>query len=106
MQTPTSLKGLFQSMTPPSATVIRGKVIAEKPLAIQVVGDEKLILRGNIICLPKHLTEYKTTVDIDAPDAALMGVTMTVHNELKAGETVYILSFNHGKKYYILDREE
>lgn len=35
----------------------------------------------------------------------IYGATMIVHNELQAGEKVYILSFNHGKKYYILDRE-
>jgi hypothetical protein len=28
-----------------------------------------------------------------------------VYNALKVGETVFILSFNQGKKYYILDRE-
>lgn len=35
----------------------------------------------------------------------IFGATMTVYNGLKAGDVVYILSFNHGKKYYILDRE-
>jgi len=29
---------------------------------------------------------------------------LTVHNSLKSGEKVYLLSFNNGKKYYILDR--
>lgn len=30
--------------------------------------------------------------------------TITVYNALKPGETVHLLSFNNGKKYYILDR--
>lgn len=30
--------------------------------------------------------------------------TLTVHNALKVGETVYVLAINNGKLYYILDR--
>lgn len=30
---------------------------------------------------------------------------LTVHNGLKKGDTVYLLQFNTGKKYYILDRK-
>ena len=29
---------------------------------------------------------------------------LTVHNALKAGETVYVLSINNGKRYFVLDR--
>lgn len=29
---------------------------------------------------------------------------MTVHNALKAGEAVYLLKFNNGKNYLVLDR--
>ena len=34
----------------------------------------------------------------------IYGATMTVYNALKTGEKVHILSFNHGKQYYVLDR--
>lgn len=30
--------------------------------------------------------------------------TLTVHNALKTGETVYVLSLNNGKRYFVLDR--
>lgn len=30
--------------------------------------------------------------------------TLTVHNALKVGETVYVLSINNGKRYFVLDR--
>ena len=36
----------------------------------------------------------------------IWNAVITVHNGLKVGEMVYILSFNQGKKYYNLDREE
>lgn len=34
----------------------------------------------------------------------IYGATMTVYNALKVGETVHLLSFDNGKKYYVLDR--
>lgn len=152
MQEPTSLKELFQGMVPEAMSVVRGKVISASPLKIQIIGDEKMILESNIICLPRHLSTYTTVIDITLGKGAInsltragqgthphgssgehgghlsgdgshahpetegahvhnvatfniAGATMTVYNGLKAGEVVYILSFNHGKKYYILDRE-
>jgi hypothetical protein len=123
-------------MIPESMAVVRGKVISAAPLKIQVINDDKLILTENIICLPAHLQEYTTKCDIllsngtidsqtyndgehSQPDAGYGGAhvnhlqtfniwnaVIKVHNALKVGEVVYILSFNQGKKYYILDREE
>lgn len=147
-----SVKQLFQGMVPEAMEILQGKVTSASPLKIQVVNDEKLVLTENIICLPRHLSDYTTTIDIQlgkgfinsvtrsgqgthphgssgqhgghtggdgshshpASEGAhvhnvatfnISGATMTVYNALKVGETVYLLSFNHGKKYYILDRE-
>jgi len=161
-QEPTSLKQAFQNIIPQDVTILQGTVISASPLRIQVINDEKLVLSSNLICLPKHLTNYKMTVDISGGSAqasfasggshehgsggghthdngthdghkddnngthghtggshshgvagdhlhavssfSITGATMTIDNALKTGETVYILSFNKGKKYYILDR--
>ncbi len=35
---------------------------------------------------------------------SIAGASITVHNALKAGETVHLLAFDDGKKYYVLDR--
>lgn len=149
---PTSLKEAFQGLIPDSVGVIQGKVISAAPLQIQALNDDKLILSQNILCLPRHLSTYQTTIDIvlgkgsinsltragqgthshgssgehgghvsgdgahGHPDTEgehvhnvatfnIFGAGMTVYNALKVGDTVYILSFNQGKKYYILDRE-
>lgn len=106
MQEPTSIKQMIQGMAPSSVEVVQGKVISASPLKIQLLNDEKMELSGNIICLPKHLSTYQTTVDIAAGGdiGNINGVSMTVYNGLKTGEVVYILSFNNGKKYFILDR--
>ena len=63
---PTSLKGIIQSLHIKDMDIVKGVVISESPLEIRVMGDEKLILTENIICLPRHLTNYKTTADIKA----------------------------------------
>ena len=148
---PTSIKELFQGMIPDSSSVLRGQVIQESPLQIQIIGDDKLVLHTNIICLPRHLSDYTTEIDIELgggsinshthldgkhphglsgghsqysgsglhehpstegahinwlQDFNVYGAKIKVYNSLKVGELVYILSFNEGKKYYILDREE
>jgi hypothetical protein len=130
IQEQTSLKGLIQEMVPESMSVIQGKVISASPLKIQAVNDEKLILTESIICLPRHLTDYTvemtvshTTENETAHTHAIQDTytgggsssptthrhnytgrkSFLVHSALKVGETVYMLSFNQGKKYYILD---
>ena len=144
----TSLKGLIQGMIPDSMGVVMGKVVSASPLKIQVVNDDKLLLTENLICLPRHLSDYTTTATFTVGRGSLNSVTtvsgnhehsggshgghtggsgehehgagphnhplasftltqgtLTVHNALRVGETVYLLSFNEGKKYYVLDRE-
>jgi len=135
IQEETSLKELIQNMVPESMAIVKGKVISASPLKIQVVNDDKMILHGNIICLPRHLSDYTTKCDITLGDGTInsqtrndgahshpgigaggdhvnnlatfniFGASIKVYNALKVGESVYILSFNQGKKYYILDRE-
>lgn len=117
----TSFKQLFQSMTGGEVTVIQGKVISTSPLKVQAVNDEKLTIYQNSLFVPRHLTDYTTEVTVNwetnnasggSGESAYAshnhGITgrkkIIVHNALKVGETVHLLSLNHGKQYYILDR--
>lgn len=117
----TSIKQLFQGMAGEGAEVLQGIVKSVSPLKIQIVNDEKLTIGPNITYVPQHLTDYETEVTVkwqtesasggsgDAAYAAHShGITgrkkITVHNALKVGEKVHVLSFNHGKQYYVLDR--
>ncbi len=117
----TSFKQLFQEMTGnKEVEVLQGIVKSEKPLKIQIVNDEKLLIGPNITYIPRHLTDYKTTCTISKGDGNLNGPTsdgseltdftlkgsIIVHNALQLGEKVHVLSFNHGKQYYVLDRLE
>lgn len=118
-----SLKGLINQIGDKNRDmrVIMGTVVSESPLGIQVIGDDKLLLNERITEVPRHLTDYDVNVDISG--GAVTGVTasgaghthgideiavsravMRVYNALKAGEVVYILSYNHGKKYFVLGR--
>ncbi len=54
--------------------------------------------------------EHPSVVKSGKHDHELMNFQLTggkiiLHAGLKAGETVYLLSYNNGKKYYILDRK-
>lgn len=99
--------------------VLQGTVKSTSPLKIQIANDDKLVIGPNITYIPRHLTDYTTTVSFakgakgtvygPATDGSKLtdltfSGSMTVHNALQTGETVHILSFNHGKQYYVLDR--
>lgn len=117
----TSIKQLIQGMTGDGVQVLQGIVKLERPLKIQIVNDEKLLISQNITYVPWHLTDYTTEVTVSwqtentgggSGEAAFSShlhdiigrKTITVHNALKVGEKVHILSFNHGKQYFVLDR--
>lgn len=117
----TSLKQLFQGMAGNGVEVLQGIVKSVGPLKIQIVNDEKLAIGPNITYIPRHLTDYSTEVTVSwrtenasggSGDAAYASHShsiigrkaITVHNALKVGDRVHVLSFNHGKQYYVLDR--
>ncbi len=120
----TSIKQLIQQMVPENVGLVKGAVVKTSPLSIQVVNNPKMILSGSNLVIPKHLTDYITSVDITMPAGAIItsktknaadhthdldtfsiqGAQMTVKNSLKKGEKVYMLRFNGGKQYYVLDR--
>lgn len=123
----TSLKQLFQGMAGDGVEVLQGIVKSASPLKIQIVNDDKLTIGPNITYVPRHLTDYKTeisgpniqnyyytgnstesgTAPVSPPHVHALGkIPVTVHNALKTGEKVHVLSFNHGKQYYVLDRTE
>lgn len=117
----TSIKQLFQGMVGDGAEVLQGIVKSASPLKIQIVNDEKLTIGPNITYVPWHLTDYTTEVTVEwrtenasggSGDAAYASHNhaivgrkkIIVHNALKVGDKVHVLSFNHGKQYFVLDR--
>lgn len=103
MTEPTSIKQAIQSMIPNNVGVLRGKVISTEPLKIRAVNDDKLILTAGVLCIPRHLTDHTETVDIAS--LGITGASMVVRNGLKMGDLVYLLSYNQGKKYFVMDKE-
>lgn len=116
-------------------SVIEAKVIGVNPLKVQATNDDKLILNAGSLVVPWHLTDYTTkmtyrldkgTLDSETYNDGAHGGhvggdgthvnhlktfnlykgTMTVHNALKVGDMIYLLRYNDGKKYFILDRKE
>lgn len=131
---PTSIKQMFQGMIPPgNCSIVEGVVTRELPLTIRVVNNPKMILSGKSLICPRLLTDYTATLDITLDEGSvnsetfsdgkhgghisgtgehkhklssfnLSGATIKVFNSLKVGEKVWLLRFENGKQYYILDR--
>lgn len=126
----TSIKQLIQKMIDGQMQeVLLGTVILENPLKIQIEGDAKWIITENNTIIPWQLTDYETEITFDDPNIKQVFTTwdmsetlesleskisfkepktvkhkITVRNKLVKGENVYVLSFHHGKQYYVLDR--
>lgn len=124
----TSIKQLFQGMMPVGEELMEGTVIQTGPLKIQITGDDKLIINERITVVPWHLTDYKTRATYRKMDGELDSWTkpdnhheadgckhyledynlykgiIVVHNALRVGDKLHILSLNNGKLYYVLDR--
>ena len=121
----TSIKQLFQKMTGGEVQLIKGTVTCASPLSIST-DDDKLTLNANITIVPEHLTDYEIEVSIEESynwktqkkeggggyalfaehdhDIVIKKQKMKVHGALKEGDKVHILSLDHGKNYYVLDR--
>lgn len=116
-----SIKGAFQNMIPVDVELLQGTVISTSPLQIQAANDEKLIIGPSNLFIPRCLTDYTTEVTVDwrtenraggAGDPAFAShnhditgrKSIKVHNALKVGEKVHMVSFAHGKQYYALER--
>jgi len=77
----TSLREAFQGLVQRETTLLQGTVTSKSPLKIQIVNDAKLELSDGALCVPARLK-----------------------NDLSKGNTVYVLSLDNGKKYYVLDK--
>lgn len=115
----TSLKQAIQGLSHSSLDIIQGVVIAINPIQIKAVKDEKLIIKQDILIVPKHLTDQEFEFSISKGDSGsvdgptekgdnLQDLSMTgkikLNNALKEGDTVHLLEIGKGKRYVILDR--
>lgn len=73
-----------------------GRVISVLPLRVSI--DQKLNLGTAQLILTRNVTDFM----IDVTDGDKKKIT--VHNALKAGESVILLKQKGGQKYLILDR--
>jgi len=101
----TGLKQLFSGMMPSQPGVVEGRVLSAAPLEVVLTNDEKVSLSGESLTVPQHLTDYTVSASVSGGDISEPECNMTIKNGLRAGDTVYLLSFSDGKQYYVLDRK-
>lgn len=112
-----SLKQLLKAAVDarPSGIIV-GAVRRVNPLEIQAANDSKLILTESNTFVPKWLTNFTVSASASgstgyesSPEShrhSFSISSITINNGLKAGDSVYLLSFERGQLYYVLDRVE
>lgn len=103
----TSLRELLALAVPSNTTgIVVGKVMKTSPLEIQVFNDAKLVVTESNVFVPDHLTNYSVSIHISGTiDGHSIGTrSCTVNNALKKGDEVYMLSYENGSLYFVLDR--
>lgn len=102
MSQATSIKELLvKLMDVRESTIITGTVTSADPLEIQADNDSQLTIDEDNCFLPEHLTDH--AVNISIPHIGTE--RCTVHSALKKGERVYMLQYERGALYFVIDRE-
>ena len=63
---PTSIKQAIQSLGTEQIAIVKGIVTKILPLSVQVLNNPKMVLTGNNLMCSSNLTNYTTTLDIEA----------------------------------------
>ena len=90
-----------------TATIVTGKVTKTSPLTIGVDNDANLVLtEDDNLYVPKHLTDYSVSIYLsDSIDGHSIGTRSgKIYNALKNGDKVYLLAYEEGSLYFVLDR--
>lgn len=89
-----------------TCSVVVGTVTSVSPIEIKVANDAKLILTESNVYVPKHLTNYTVSIKISGSiDGHSIGTReCEVKNALKKGDEVYLLSYEEGSQYFVLDK--
>jgi hypothetical protein len=125
MEESTSIKQLINRIAADSfvpSGIEVGVVSGTSPLTVKIPNDSKRTLYEADLVVPEHLTDYEIEITPDDWKSEETGggssyaqfeshsheikgkKKITVHGALKKGDKVYLLSYNDGKKYFVIDR--
>lgn len=98
-----SLKGLIQGLHVNEIKILEGEVVSANPLRITLASDAKMTLGAAALCVPAQIAgDYKAEISLSEQSGGR--VMAIIHNTLRVGERVYLISVNSGKKYFVLGR--
>ena len=96
----TSLREVLKrAMDVRPAQVITGTVTSASPLEIQAESDAKLLLDEDDLFVPQALTDHTVKIRFDGTTAEAK-----IYNGLKKGDEVYLLEYDRGALYFVLDK--
>lgn len=80
MNDSTSIRELIKKLSSSGPYLIQGRVVSLSPVEIRAEGDMGLTIRSGSLIVPSRM------------------------NPLQMDESLHIIAFNGGKRYYVLDR--
>lgn len=81
-----------------------GVVKSAEPLEIQVASDSQLLLTESNLYVPRSLQKHTLKVALaDADGQNPVDHLLTIEGGLQAGDEVYLLSFDKGQTYFVID---
>ena len=123
---PNSIKELFQGMIETEVEIMEGTVTQAKPFKIAINNDAKLELDSSNCTVPEHLTDHEVEVSITSGygwktqkrsggggyalfeshdhDITAEKQKIMLHQGLKVGDVVMVLSVEKGQQYFVLGR--
>lgn len=83
--------------------LLTGIVKKASPLEIQVESDSQLLLTESNLYVPRRMQAYTLDAEIEDSGGTTSAVSITFDAGLKVGDEVYLLSFDKGAVYFVLD---
>ena len=89
-----------------TSTVVTGTVTKTSPIEAVVDNDAKLVLTEDNLYVPKHLTDYSVSIYLSGSiDGHSIGTRSgKIYNGLHVGDKVYLLSYEEGSLFFVLDK--
>ena len=108
MPSQTSLRELLAKAVPTTKVeIVAGVVQSADPIEIYLSNGSDLVVTESNVFIPKRLTDMRVSISLSGfsmDDDSIGPITGWIHNALQKGDEVYLLSYDNGALYYVLDR--
>ncbi len=91
-------------MNTPDGGIYEGCVRNVSPIDIVLKDEEKFHIYEKMLTIPKELSDYDIDITIPDYNGTSRKATGKVHNSLKVGDSVVLVSCNNNKQFLVIGR--